>query len=269
MSKMDWSVLGPTKKGLAVEGKDDKLVLESFLDAGEGRHWSGWRAQIGVEVAGSSPKVIQELEAGHARIWGMIDRDWRTDDELAELRSRYPQLLVLPRVTVENYCIDPTEIARMLPREKREQLPNLQSDIDAYKDDWIQNGALWQVLHEYGAHEFCRGHQDGYPMALLREPVTIEAKIEEQFKKWHQQLDPGVIMPAYRGMLADFRADTANNYSRHIHGKYFFSQVITQKILNPALGQGKSSAWFEDLFAEVTDCPDDIVPILQQVVDRA
>ena len=124
MSKIDWSVLGLTKKGLAVEGKDDKLMLESFLDAGEGHYWSGWRAQIRVEVAGSSPKVIQELEAGDARIWGMIDRDWRTDDELAELRSDYPQLLVLPRVTVENYCIDPTEIARMLPPSRLSSLPN-------------------------------------------------------------------------------------------------------------------------------------------------
>jgi hypothetical protein len=266
MSRIDWSVLGLTKKGLAVEGIDDKTVIEAFLEAGEGRHWSDWRNQVMVEVAGSSPKVFQELESGDARIWGLIDRDWRTDGELEALRADYPQLLVLPRVTIENYCIAPDELATMLPASRLRSLPNLQSDIDAFKNDWIQNGALWQVLHENGAHEFCRGHQDGYPMALLYEPVTVEADIEAQFQKWHLQLNPAEIMPAYRRMLADFRANPTNNYTRHIHGKYFFSRVVTQQILNSALGQRKSNDWFNDLFTKVTDCPGDMVPVLQQVV---
>lgn len=266
MSKVDWSVLGASKKGLAVEGKDDKTVIEAFLDAGEGRHWTDWRAKVRVEVAGSSPKVLQELGADDGRVWGIIDRDWRTDVELAQLQSDYAQLLILPRITVENYCIAPDEIAAMLPAPRLSSLPNLKSDIDKFKDDWIHNGALWQVLHEHGAHEFCRGHQDGYPMAILHQPITVEAEIEAQFQKWHLQLDPKTIMLAYRRMLGDFRSDSANNYSRHIHGKYFFNQIITQEILNPALGQRKSTEWFDDLFSNLTDCPNDIIPVLQRVV---
>jgi hypothetical protein len=263
---VDWSVLGLSKKGLAVEGKTDKLAIEAFLDAGEiGGHWSTWRSKISVEIAGDSSQVIKEL-GKNPRIWGLIDRDWLTEPEVKALEAEYPQLFVLPRVTIENYCIDPKDLSSLLPANQLARLPNLHADIEAHRADWIQNGALWQALHENGAHEFCRGHEDGYPMALLHKLVVVEADIEAQLKKWHSQLDPSSIMPAYQSTLKKYRANSAQNYSNHIHGKNFFKQVIVSKILNPSIEQRADFDWLKDLFAGVKDCPSDLTLVLQRLV---
>lgn len=103
-------------------------------------------------------------------------------------------------------------------------------------------------------------------MAILHVPVTDKAEIVAHFQRWHAQLDPDVVMPAYQRMLAGFGADAAQHYARHIHGKYFFSQIIVQKVLNPALGQQTADRWFDDLFSNVTHCPADIELILRKVV---
>jgi len=264
MSKIDWSKLANIPKGLAVEGKDDKFAIEAFLDIGEDMgHWQNWRTQIMIEDAGDSAKAIAELAQQDSRIWALIDRDWRTDTEISELQKQYSQLLILPRVTIENYCIAPAELDSMLPAAK--SIPSLDAKIEYYKDDWVQNGALWQTLHENRAHDFCRGHEDGYPKALLHQPVTDQNRIESQFRSWYDQLDPSGIMRTYRTRLSDFRADEHSNYTRHIHGKHFFHQVVSQ-ILNQYLGTQKADKWFKDLFSALTQCPPDIVPILQRVV---
>jgi hypothetical protein len=265
MSKIDWSILGPSKKGLAVEGKVDKIVIEAFLDAGEkGGYWTDWRAQVRVEAAGSSQAVLQELTPVDNRIWGLIDRDWRTDTEVGDLQKRFHQLLILPRVTIENYCIDPDELSQMLPPAR--SMATLKADIESYKDDWIQNGALWQVMHDRGADNFCRGHLDGYPQALLHRPVTVDADIETQLQSWHVQLNPADIMSAYRTKIADFRSNTSSHYTRYIHGKNFFRQIVVGAILNPSLGPKTAEMWLDDLFSNVPMCPADIVPVLTQAV---
>lgn len=265
MSKVDWSVLGTLPKGLAVEGRNDKQALEAFLDAGEkARNWSDWRKQIAVIAVGTVEKILEELDGSDARIWGLIDRDWRTDEEIADLTRQHPQLLVLPRVMIENYCIAPDELAALLPPAK--QVEALETRIEAHRDDWIQNGALWRVLHQNGAHEFCKGHEQGYPMAVLHRPVVHQAEIETRLRDWHSRLDPDTIMTDYRTLLDVFRAEADQNYSHHIHGKNFFHQVIVQKVLNPTFEQRKADQWFETLFSAADRCPDDIVPVLKRLV---
>jgi hypothetical protein len=263
MSKIDWSKLGAIPKGLAVEGEDDKIAIAAFLDAGEkGGYWSNWRFQLGVFDAGNSSKVLNELKAGDNRIWGLIDRDWRNDAEIVSMQKDYPQLLVLPRVTIENYLIDSDELHNLLPPVKR--IPVLRQNIERYRDDWVRNGALWQVLHDNGAHEFCRGDESGYPKALRY--TTLETDIEAQFQQWYEQLNPTTVMSAYRIQIQQFQVDTANHYTRHIHGKHFFNQIVVSRVLNPNLGQQAEDKWFSDLFSGVSDCPSDLIPVLQQIV---
>lgn len=262
---VDWSILGTSKKGLAVEGKSDKLAIEAFLDAGEAEgHWSNWRGQLIVEQ--TNGKVTGELDSSNSQVWGLIDRDRRTDDEVSDLQARYHQLLVLPRFTIENYCIDPIEILEMLPATQRARVPNLKDDIENHLEDWVKNGALWKVLSEQGAHDFCRGRERGYPMALLYIPVTVEADIEAQLSDWHQQLEPKQILGAYNNRVKDYLANTSDHYTLHIHRKNFFHQVVVQHALNPGIRSRSQDDWFADLFSSVTTCPADIVPVLKRVV---
>lgn len=262
MSKVDWTRLGTTKQGLAVEGQDDKRAIEAFLDAGEDHYWNDWRSQLMVEVTGS--KVLPELD--NERVWGLIDRDRRTADELKPLSERYPRLLILPRHMIENYCIAPDDLLTLLPPAQRERVPDISEKIEQHRDQWVQNGALWQTLAERGANQFCGGRETGYPMALLHTPVTERAAIERQLKDWHDQLEPVDILDAYESKLIDFRADQSANYTQHIHGKNFFHQIVVARVLNPSLGQRRANKWVSDLFSGVRACPRDIVPLLQRLV---
>jgi hypothetical protein len=227
----DWSILGRSRRGLAVEGKDDKVAIEAFLEAGEQQgQWARWRERLVIVDVGSWAKVIDEIEGGNSAVWGLIDRDWRTDKEIKELQSTHEHLLVLPRITIENYCVDPDELSHMLPSHLLGKLPTLNAIIESHLDSWVHNGALRKVMHESGADDFCRGHDSGYPMALLHEPIRDEGAVEAQLREWHEQLNPQMVMSRYRTTLGVFRKAPDQHYAHHIQGKHFFQQVVVSKI---------------------------------------
>src|SRR5205823_1521779 len=121
-SVIDWSILRPTQIGVVVEGASDKKFLEAFLEAGERQqHWLDWRAKIVVNFPGGANDVIKELKNSSQpdQLWGLIDRDWRTDIEIANLQKQHSHLLILPRIMIENYLLDPDELLSFLPPTKQ------------------------------------------------------------------------------------------------------------------------------------------------------
>jgi hypothetical protein len=267
MNRIDWAVLGRQQRGLAVEGSADKSIVEAFLEAGERAGlWANWRAVVRIEEAGSNEKVLAELRQDNPRVWGLIDRDWQTATEINALLKRYPRLLVLPRVMIENYCIDPYELADMLPPQHADRWADVQSGIESQRDSWVQNGALWQALHEQGAFRFCRD-QDAYPMALLNQPVIRIDDIRDQFTQWHNQLDQEKILHEYGSRVEEFRsASAADNFHQHIHGKNFFHQIVVRQVLNPAFGQMPAAGWIDRLFSRISHCPDDVRPVFERLL---
>lgn len=259
---VDWTRLRPGMRGLAVEGKTDKLIIEAFLDAGEKQgHWSNWRAVLSVEIAGEFQKVLSELEKQLPQVWGLVDRDWRAETELSLLQTQHPQLLVLPRVTIENYCIDPVELDALLPTNLRS--PAIRSAIEAVLSEWIQHGALSLTLYENGAHQFCRGEK-GFPRALIDSPVTDEAAILSHLIGWHNRLEPQSILVIYSAKLSAFQNRASDTYNLCIDGKKFFRQVVV-RVLNNALGQRDVESWISDLFQSPTYCPADLIPVLARL----
>jgi hypothetical protein len=261
----DWSTLGNKQRGLAVEGKRDKDAVEAFLTAGDGPHWDNWRAQIEVKPAGDAKAVWKELDREDPRIWGLIDPDWRTPAELEMLRQKYPRLLILPRVMIENYFIDPAEVQQWLPEVQRHRLTGMQAIVDSVLHDWVANGALWQTLHLRGAHDFCRGHEDGYPMAILQRPLSDEG-IERQFQQWVARLDSQAVYQDYDQQRQAFQAAPDQHFTHHLHGKNFFNQVIVSAVLNPLLGQRAEDDWVKDLLigVEKATVPADLAAALQR-----
>lgn len=257
-----WAELGSRKRGLAVEGKRDKKAVEAFLDAGErAGSWANWRAKVIVAERGDSNKVLAELGSnGDSRVWGLIDRDWRTDAEVVQLQNEHPRLLILPRTMIENYCIAPDELEAMLPPSKR--FEGLQTTITKHLDNWVQNGALWRTFHERGGFQFCRGHEAGYPMALLHTPVPQDNRIDEQVRAWHRQLEPNDLLAHYRRTVEAFRADDANHFTWHLHGKNFFNQVVVRMLNTHFSRQSDADYWFNSLFeSDMMLCPTDLVDL--------
>ncbi len=264
-------------RGVAVEGDDDRVVIEAFLEAGErDGHWNNWRNRLALEPAKGINGVLKELDDAPEpyEVWVIADRDWRPTDVIAELQGKYPKLLFLPRVMIENYAIDPDELVVLFPAKRLEQIgeTNLRQTVESAVGDWLLHGALSQVLHEHGAGDFCT-KTEGYPNRLLNPPhapVTDEADIEAWLRKWHDQLDPEKIMPAYRQRVNDFRNKSASEqYSNCIEGKRFFQEVIVNKIINRGATKRISGKWLEELFKanNVIKCPPDLIPILTTLLD--
>ncbi len=261
MANIVWDdVLGEKPHGLAVEGKTDKVIIEKFLDAGG---WDNWRSKLSVHVVNKRDKVLQELSKNDTRIWGLIDNDERSTREMSDLQEQYSRLLVLPRWTIENYFIDPSELSQMqIPISKT----RLDFDkIDDYLHDGIKHGALWHTLYERDAFQFCRGHEDGYPMAILSNVEFDDATIATRLNTWQSHLNATDIMPLYQQKLAEFEQHRDENYTKHIHGKYFFSQVVVQKVLN-SIQQKSTDYWLELLTESITYCPDDMKALLRQIL---
>ena len=262
MSKFKLELLGRLQRGLAVEGETDKIIVEAFLNAGEKvGHWVDWRSLVSIQALEGSNNILKALKQD-SRIWGLIDRDWRTDQEVQALQNDHSRLLILPRKTIENYAIAPDELNAMLPSAKK--IPKLSERLETHLDRWIRHGALSQTLHERHAHDFCRG-DEGYPKALLNLPNIDEPAIVAQLQTWYAQLEPTSMLGFYRETLNQFSANPQQHYTHHIDGKLFFKEV-TLKILNEAFAQKKEAAWVEDLFTGLSRCPQDIIPILARVV---
>jgi len=269
---IDWSILRPTQKGLAVEGQDDKLLVETFLDAGEkGGQWQDWRAKLVIRDSGGIKAVLAEVGRAsiHNNIWGLIDRDWRTDNEISDLTGKYPQLLVLPRPMIENYCVDPDEFLSMLPKVQREMLneSETRSGVGNNLADWLMHGALYAILHENGAHDFCRG-DSGYPNALLTTPpITDEGKIASILIGWHNQLEPTLLLKNYRQRAASLQHRTVQEHYREcINGKDFFNQIVVQQTLNKKFRQQDPDTWFKTLMSGCTNCPSDFAPLMSRLL---
>ncbi|MHB8624980.1 MAG: hypothetical protein ACYDBJ_09325 [Aggregatilineales bacterium] len=275
---IDWRpLLRSGMRGVAVEGKDDKAALEAFLDAGqkEGR-WARWDSKLAIVAAEGFQKALDELEQspGHHEIWAVLDREWRPDQELQDLQATHTRLIFLPRIMIENYAIAPDELSLLLAPAQLSRIgtAKLQQIIEMELVSWLMHGALSRVLYENGAEDFC-GKTSGYPNRLLNPPhapITRDEEITELLTQWHNQLEPQKIMRTYAQKRTEFNtAVRTDQYQFCIDGKLFFNQVVVQRILNPLLGQRKSSVWWDELFRLqnfAAPCPSDIAPILERLI---
>jgi hypothetical protein len=270
---IDWSILRPTQKGLAVEGQDDKLLVEAFLNAGEQQGlWQNWRSKLVVETT-KEPSgfngVLRELseDPGRDPIWGLIDRDWHTDTEISDLTSTHPHLLVLPRRMIENYCIDPDDFLPMLPKVQRDKLNEveLRTHIQDRLSDWVRHGALSAILYENGADTFCG--RFGYPRGLLSIAGIEDDKIFTTLQSWHHQLEPNALLNNYQRRVVEYQQRTLQEHYREcLNGKVFFTQMIVLPFLNPTFGQQKEDAWFKTLMRSCTNCPSDFAPLMSRLL---
>jgi len=265
------TLLRPGMRGVAVEGDDDKRIIEAFLDAGtRAGLWGNWSISVRVEKAGNFNQVLKEISdpANAGTVWGIVDRDWRSDNEIVDLQATYRQLIFLARIMIENYLIDPNELLDLLPTAQRSGMDvgKFRSEIEAHLDEGTKHGALSQMLYDSGAYDFCRGNT-GYPRGLVSSFVTDETEITVALEKWRQKLHPSTILPDFQQHVASFLSRTRQEQVRLcIHGKVFFNQVIVQRVLNTMFGQAKREIWLNRLLQSPNNVPPDLQPILRQLI---
>ncbi|HLA43309.1 MAG TPA: hypothetical protein VJZ27_07745, partial [Aggregatilineales bacterium] len=169
-------------------------------------------------------------------------------------------------ITIENYFIDPSELENLLPpaQKSAEKIADLRRNIENHVNDWLKHGALSQVLHIAGAHDFCRG-LEGYPRGLLGSPPGSETEISEKLSTYRDQLAPEPVLEKYRVRLDEFR-NHEKQYISCINGKMFFREVVVTHGLNKIFGQKSSENWIKELFSITPEkCPDDLILVLQRL----
>lgn len=266
---VDFTSLLPAQRCLVVEGKQDVKFIEAALTAGERvGHWDSWRSKIVVQSAGGIEEVWKQLDglktdvALQSRIFGLVDRDWRATSEInASIEKYQPQLLVLPRIHIDNYYVDPDEIHEMLPSQHREQFLVSIHEIEQALPAWIKQGAIAKTLFESGAEEFCgRG---GFKL-LRRVPIPNDDDILAYLQRIHTAIEPQGIFQRYQQYLGEFNT-SATKYHHCVSGKLFFSEVILPVLKKLEHGMDKDN-WCEKLRTNLPNCPADLVPLLKMLL---
>jgi hypothetical protein len=262
---IDWELLRPHQRGLVVEGKTDEQVIPKFFHAGEKAfRWQNWQNQVLIQQAGGVDLVLRELEtplAKAGRIWGIIDRDWRSDSEITDLKIKYGnQLIVLPRIHIENYFIDPVELETLLSPHVA-IFPLFRQAIESALDDWLKQGAMARTLYESGVEDFC--DRGGYKL-LRHVPVPDDNRIQAHLVEIHQQIEPTQLFTHYQIHLNDSR-NSKKPYHEGISGKLFFQQIVVNT-LNKHYSLKNTEQWLDNLGDSLSDCPADLIPLLQPMV---
>jgi hypothetical protein len=122
------------KTVLLVEGEDDRGVVEAVLE----KSVRGWATHFRIVAAGGFKKVIGKKTL-FPRHYLLIDRDTRTDEQIATLRSEESSLYVTEGWCIENLFLAPTFVATLGD-------VSLTNRIEAERERWVRAGALWWTL---------------------------------------------------------------------------------------------------------------------------
>lgn len=271
-TRIDWEGRG-NRIGIVVEGENDRKILEGFLNGGQAQgFWEDWTQFLFIKSASGLEGVLYELREqqkdGNALIYGIVDRDWRTFDENQALEAELSQLRILERIMIENYLIDPDDLVRCLPPStlSGEKETRLRSLINEKRQDWIKHGILSRVMHENGAHDFCRGNQS-YPKALLYNPLPDET-IRQILEGWQQKLDPDYVLSIYSSYQQNILTlSPTDHYKYFIDGKNFFNEVIVTA-LNDLFGQNSRDNWISRLLQVPSLCPPDLKNLFEPLLSQ-
>jgi predicted ATPase len=83
--------------------------------------------------------VVVEMRAND-RYFGLIDRDYLGDDEIAEIRRQHPRLFVLGYYAIENYLYHPDNLAELMPAfDAQAYREEIRRQKDAARDSILLN----------------------------------------------------------------------------------------------------------------------------------
>jgi len=243
---------------LLVEGEDDRLWFEHFLD----QHSSGWRSRFAIFPAEGKQRVLSGINTYHPADWvGIVDLDEGFPEDLQNRIANCPRIRALPRFCLESLFIVPEEIWQVVPDSQKEQVEMAawESAILTEVPAWVVHGAMWRVLR--------RIYQNNrLPEGLDREPVTDRARIVQILETWHESLSPNQVMAEYDRELASAQLLPVEEQLRtYIHGKKFLRQVVIQKMDQHFHGRGLDY-WMEGFRRSKIQPPADLTALLDWVL---
>jgi len=244
-----------------VEGDNDERLFRILLSR---RFRHGWENRWVLAVAGGENNVIRILEVESNWV-GIIDRDEWDEKVIAEKKSKFNNLFVLPRFCLESYAIDPDELWHALPAKMQRKVDGglqvLKNEILKDKEQWLRHGALWSVINPLWSGLRSLGFKE---KLLNFDAAQDDGTIKETLKEWHRFLDPDTLFSRFKDKLEEAKqASLKEQISKWIHGKHFFREKV-HPILNKYLGQRDAQKTLEDIF-KTRDLPEDLEPLWSRI----
>ena len=249
------------KKALLVEGDNDERLFRILLSR---RFRHGWENRWVLAVAGGENNVIRILEVESNWV-GIIDRDEWDEKVIAEKKSKFNNLFVLPRFCLESYAIDPDELWQALPAKMQGKVDGghqgLKKEILKDKDQWLRHGVLWSVINPLWTGLRSLGFKE---KLLNFDAAQNDDTIKETLKEWHGFLDPDTLFSRFKEKLEEAKqASPKEQITKWIHGKHFFRKKV-HPILNRYLGQEKVETRLNKIFNNM-NLPDDLEPLWTRI----
>lgn len=250
------------RKLVLLEGDDDVEVLENWF--------IGILHEIYFHAAEGNVNVTTYLDymlnqSKLKEIYGIIDRDFRSDAEVAICNDdETNHLFILRRYAIENYLLEPPALwdelntyhGRGFAKTKENIVEDLMNICRSLK---IMMAANWVIKESgLGAHYFGRGHE-----ICDREELILQTSRRLQWDVRHTEEKISV-----KEEIIESSLDLLENAHRFINGKHIFHQVFHQYV-NP-IKRGLRKDHLRNLLArnvkEKIGIHDDIVEIVERKI---
>lgn len=233
--------VGATGKPVVlVEGPDDEAAFTTLL----GRFLPGWDQGWAMASAGKKSEVIELLRLEPTWL-GIVDRDEWDSATITRQQAALPNLLVLPRFSLESYLVVPSELWRALPTLQQDRIPGeqaaLEAAIVAVLPPYLRHGALWKVVTPLWTGLRALGFKEALASEQSVGVAQDNTEIQRVLGEWDALLDPQRIFTDFQAELqAAQQASLHDQLTLWVHGKVFWNQGV-HPVLNGFLGQASAS----------------------------
>lgn len=221
------------KTVIMVEGDDDADVLGIMFQSRK----RTWELTTRIVPAGGRPQVLTRFES-FPDVYGLVDRDTWTDDDVVQRKQQYPRLQV-----TEGWCLENLFLS---PRWLHAYNAAVAARVAQERERWVRAGALWWCLQRareaqqrwqetlgwsYGAP-----HVDLDVSSASRLAESLTAKIPEEVRQC-ATFDADRVAAAFDVRCRDvLAADEETQWRIGVHGKRAFDSLLVPA-LEAELGQ--------------------------------
>ena len=257
-------VVGSQNKGVfLLEGPDDveafRILLQRFLP--------GWEQKWGIDHAGGKRHVVEILELEPDWL-GLVDRDEWDQAVINANTQQQPNLLVLPRFTMENYLINPAELWQAIPPDRQAGLQGGQASLDAAIQpnlpQFLRHGALWKVVTPLWSGLRALGFKEALASEDSLATAQNDVEVQRILGDWDVFLDSARIFSEFQTQVQSATtASISDQYAQWVHGMLFWKAVVNSA-MNRLLGQMEAGERRKKIFQKLS-LPADLQPILNRL----
>jgi len=239
--------LAKTKRAVFVEGLDFQILAPLARSLGMQRLAN--RADFAViQTEGFNPRRAVDLAAGIEKTIGgkvlravILDRDFRSDEELAEIRAELNRNGFLAHIhsrkEIENYLLDPEPVRSAVDSRLREKARRAGKGIEPSPDvEAILNECMDYFRHEVFAQQLARYSDFMKRNSGNLDPATVNARFSKEFERRWALPEERLAMVPGKEVLAHLNRKLQERYGIAVTDAQIASRFTRVK-LPPDLAQ--------------------------------